>query len=164
MKKCKNCSYYIKNIGESKKECFSKKKLATIPSERYFPSEDSSCDDFLESKIDHCKNTFELANGYVTSPCHLEINHIGDCRGYILGSECSWDKRFSSEEEQYMHNQRIDNFAINILEERLEYLKTQIIIADTLPHIKEELGIEYDDYKSFVKVLERSIKILKEKT
>lgn len=103
-----------------------------------------------------CNNTFEIASGETTSPCELEINHNGDCKSFILGSPCSWDSRFSSEEEQYLHNKKIDNFAVDLLTERLEHFQTQIIMADTVESIKEDMT-EYLDYKSKIVVLKNAI-------
>lgn len=48
-----------------------------------------------------CKNEFVLANGESVSPCHLNKNHEGDCKGYVLGSLCRWSKEFHSEEEMH---------------------------------------------------------------
>jgi len=56
---------------------------------------------YYNEKIERCGNTFEIASGHTASPCELEKEHEGNCKGIILGSDCYWPSEFETEEQMH---------------------------------------------------------------
>lgn len=48
-----------------------------------------------------CGNRFEHSSGHTTTPCELEKDHKGNCKGTILGSTCYWSSEFETEEQMH---------------------------------------------------------------